>query len=92
MQLKLGEMALDKVACLEINFKKKIVDFGDPARPRSMLLCFDRIYVTTSLAFIRIGELADLKARACRRSRFISNLRSGESRQGVWVNDKLRGL
>ena len=33
MQLKLGEMALDKVACLEINFKNKIVDFGDPARP-----------------------------------------------------------
>ena len=33
MQLKLGEMALDKVACLEINLKKKIVDFGDPARP-----------------------------------------------------------
>ena len=59
MQLKLGEMALDKVACLEINFKKKIVDFGDPARPRSMLLCFDRIYVTTSLAFIRMGELAE---------------------------------
>ena len=59
MQLKLGEMALDKVACLEINFKKKIVDFGDPARPRSMLLCFDRINVTTSLAFIRMGELAE---------------------------------
>ena len=59
MQLKLGEMALDKVACLEINFKKKIVDFGDPARPRSMLLCFDRIYVTTALAFIRMGELAE---------------------------------
>ena len=59
MQLKLGEMALDKVACLEINFKNKIVDFGDPARPRSMLLCFDRIYVTTSLAFIRMGELAE---------------------------------
>ena len=59
MQLKLGEMALDKVACLIINLKKKIVDFGDPARPRSMLLCFDRIYVTTSLAFIRMGELAE---------------------------------
>ena len=59
MQLKLGEMALDKVACLEINFKNKIVDFDDPARPRSMLLCFDRIYVTTSLAFIRMGELAE---------------------------------
>ena len=59
MQLKLGEMALDKVACLEIYFKKKIVDFGDPARLRSMLLCFDRIYVTTLLAFIRMGEVAE---------------------------------
>ena len=28
-------------------------------QPRSMLLCFDRIFVTTSLAFIRMGELAE---------------------------------